>query len=228
MESLNLKLSDCEVKFAKSGAAFEGYASVFNVEDSHRDVVLPGAFTQAIEAKRAVKMYHEHSWILRELPIGLITPVAEDSKGLIVTGEFTPGMTKAADVRAALEHRTVDGLSIGSYSRLKSGVHFNTVGARRHIKAWPLDEVSIVNQPSNTFSRIDKSSIKSALEEVKTVRDLERALRDVGFSNSEACEFIAVAKLAFQGELESKAAPTQAEAFAAALARFDLSDIIPK
>ena len=198
------------------------------MEDSHRDVILPGAFTQAIEAKRAVRMYHEHSWIRGELPIGLITPVAEDSKGLIVTGEFTPGMTKASDVRAALEHRTVDGLSIGSYTRLKSGTHFNTVGARRHIKLWPLDEVSIVNQPSNTFSRIDRSSIKSALEEVKTVRELERALRDVGFSNGEACEFIAVAKAVFQGELETKTAPSKAEEFAAVLSRYDLSTIIPK
>ncbi|MGK9537108.1 HK97 family phage prohead protease, partial [Salmonella enterica subsp. enterica] len=81
----------------------------------------------------------------------------EDSKGLIVIGELTPGMSASNDLRAAMEHKTVEGMSVGftvtkdDYTIIDTGRAFKNVQALR--------EISICTFPANEQATID--SMKS-------------------------------------------------------------------
>jgi HK97 family phage prohead protease len=173
-----LSLSEVELKFAKNGKTFEGYASTFNNVDSYNDSILPGAYKSALASGVAPKMFFNHkSW---ELPIGKydLSQMAEDSKGLIVVGELTPGLRTADDVAAAMAHKTIDGLSIG-YGLLKTD-YYEEDGIRYIKNISRLVEISPVIFPADDHARIDLDSVKNDLEGIETIRDLENFLRDAG------------------------------------------------
>jgi HK97 family phage prohead protease len=173
-----LSLNDVELKFAKNGKTFEGYASTFNNVDSYGDTILPGAYKNVLNSGIAPKMFFNHkSW---ELPIGKydMTQMTEDSKGLIVVGELTPGLRTADDVAAAMAHKTIDGLSIG-YGLQKTDFYLeNDVRYIKNISR--LVEISPVIFPADDHARIDLDSVKGDLEGIETLRDLENFLRDAG------------------------------------------------
>lgn len=200
MEHKTLSLSDCEIKLADSGT-FAGYASVFNGVDSYGDTILPGAYTDTLAKNGMPKMFILHRSY--ELPIGKWIDAGEDKKGLYVKGELTPNMSMANDVHAALQHGTLDGLSIG-YG-LKKGDYApsdKVEGGRIIKKVSILSEISPVTFPADGKARIDLSSVKSELEELQTIREIEYFLRDAGgFSKSVSEAVIArVKQLAIQGE----------------------------
>jgi HK97 family phage prohead protease len=183
-----LALSECQLKFvgADGAATFSGYASTFDGVDSYGDTIQKGAYADVIArikkgAARMPKMFVNHnSW---ELPVGKWTSISEDSRGLAMEGEFTPGNQRAAEVRAAMQHGTVDGLSIGfivgEYKMLDEG-------KRRLIeKVAELPETSIVTFPADDAARVDLASVKSALDDIESIKDLEDFLREAGgFSKS--------------------------------------------
>jgi len=144
-------------------------------------------------AARAPKMFVNHrSW---ELPVGKWVKLDEDDDGLMMDGEFTKGMPSAAAVRAALQHETVDGLSIG-YRLDPNDVEVVDKGdgsrPQRIIKSIAeLSEVSIVTFPADDEARIDISSVKSAIEMFTSLSQYEDYMRDVcGFSRSAAKAFV--------------------------------------
>ena len=134
-----LAFTDTEIKFSSDGKAgvFEGYASVFDVIDSDGDIMLPGAYKKALASQsRKVGMFFNHqTW---EMPVGKWQRLEEDSKGLIVVGELTPGMSASNDLRAAMEHKTVEGMSVGftvtkdDYNIIDTGRAFKNVQAYLH------------------------------------------------------------------------------------------------
>lgn len=109
-----LSFEETEIKFAGDGqqGIFEGYASVFGNTDSDGDIILPGAFKKTLETQsRKVAMFFNHrQW---EIPVGKWDSIQEDSKGLLVRGQLTPGHSGANDLKAAMRHGTVDGMSVG-------------------------------------------------------------------------------------------------------------------
>ncbi len=222
-----LSLSDCQIKLDDSGGTFEGYASVFGGKDSYGDTIVRGAYASTLREHGKPKMFFNHgSW---DLPIGKWLKAKEDDHGLQVSGEFTAGHRMAEDVRAAVKHGTVDGLSIGYY--LKAGDFEDLDGGGRLIKKISkLVEVSIVTFPADDAARVDLESVKSDLAAIETVRDFERFLRDAGsFSKGVAEALVIRAKVVFgpgdpAGETKAKA---EAEAKAlrelnAAFARFQV------
>jgi phage head maturation protease len=76
-----LSFDETEIKFTGDGkqGIFEGYASVFNNTDSDGDIILPGAFKNALANQtRKVAMFFNHkTW---ELPVGKWDSLAEDKK----------------------------------------------------------------------------------------------------------------------------------------------------
>ena len=143
------------------------------------------------------KMFFNHSW---DMPIGKWTKAEEDSKGLFVEGELTPGLALAADVRAAMKHGTLDGLSIGGY--LKKGDYEETDKGRIITKWSKLMEVSPVVFPADNSARITNVKsidFESLLPECKTERDIERLLRDAGLGKWEAMAIVSRAKAIFDG-----------------------------
>lgn len=192
-----LDFSQTEVKFVGEKGKFVGYASVFDGVDSYGDTIKAGAFQNAIKYGRLPKMFENHkSW---ELPIGKWTSITEDSKGLLVEGEFTPNHSRADDVRSSMLHGTIDGLSIGF--RMKEG-DYELEGANRTIKnITDLVEISVVTFPADDVARVDLTSVKSALDGITSIRDLEDFLRESGgFSKGLAQAVLTRSKQLYQGE----------------------------
>lgn len=208
MERKLLALDATEIKFSGSKAGtFEGYASVFGGVDSYGDTIVRGAFAKAIKGKTPKMFFNHRSW---ELPVGKWTMMQEDEKGLHVAGEFTKGSPRADEVRAAMEHGTTDGLSIGF--RMNAGDWENTEKVRVIKNVSDLVEVSIVTFPADSAARIDMDSVKSALEGVESLADFERFLRDAGgFSKSVATALVSKARSIARSESGAEEAAKQAE-----------------
>lgn len=208
MERKLLALDATEIKFSGSKAGtFEGYASVFGGVDSYGDTIVRGAFAKAIKGKTPKMFFNHRSW---ELPVGKWTMMQEDEKGLHVAGEFTKGSPRADEVRAAMEHGTTDGLSIGF--RMNAGDWENTEKGRVIKNVSDLVEVSIVTFPADSAARIDMDSVKSALEGVESLADFERFLRDAGgFSKSVATALVSKARSIARSESGAEEAAKQAE-----------------
>ncbi len=193
-----LAFDQAEIKFAGgTRGVFEGYASVFDVVDSDGDIILPGAFKKALEGQsRKVAMFYNHrTW---EIPVGKWQHLEEDSRGLYVKGELTPGHSGANDLKAAMEHETVGGMSVGM---LVAKDQMETTATGRVFKnVAALREISICTFPSNEQSTV--LSLKS-MEGIETIRDVEHWLRDsVGLSKSESLGLIARIKSAIRSDSE--------------------------
>lgn len=207
MELKNLPLSAVELKFG-ADRTFTGYASVFNGVDSYGDMILPGAYADTIKNRsRPVRMRWNHYGPV----IGKWTSIEEDGKGLLVTGELTPGHSTAEDVYAGLKHGSIDGLSIGY--RIPPGGSAKD-GKVRLLKRIDLVEISVVEEPADLSARI--ADVKSAIEECDSLKEIEARLRDgLGLSWDAATALVSRVKfLALRdGDAEAKRLAAVAEAF---------------
>jgi HK97 family phage prohead protease len=231
MERKELLLPFADVGFkavGEGGYKFEGYASKFNTVDSYGDTILPGAYKQALidikKSGRPLKMFFNHkAW---ELPIGKFNKTEEDEVGLFVCGELTKGMSMVEDLKLALAAGTVDGLSvgIGMKSDDYEWVSDPKSSIQRIIKNISvLRETSVVTFPAEKDSRIDMSSIKAELDDVKSIQDLERFLREAGsFSKTAAEAVVSRAKAILRGDPETMPEQKQAEEVAELLKGFQL------
>lgn len=210
----NLNIGEVSLKMDADTGTFTGYASVFGGVDSYGDTIEPGAFDETLSTHGMPKMFFNHQW---DMPIGKWVSASQDDKGLLVKGELTSGVSVSDNVRAAMKHGTLDGLSIGGF--LKKG-DFEETKTGRNIKKWSrLMEISPVAFPADESARIDFSSVKSelfeAIAEIETIRDFERFLRDAGgLSKASACAVVARAKAVF-----TAVGDPSADANAAQLAR---------
>jgi uncharacterized protein len=186
MKHKHLQVKD--FKFDDSNRLIKGYASTFGNVDSYGDTVFPGAYKETLEErKRPVKMRWNH-W--GEI-IGKWTVLQEDDKGLYVEGELTKGHAKAEDVYASLKHGSIDGLSIGYYATKSKK---NETGGEDLLEI-ELIEISVVEDQADLHATIDSVKNFTAL------KDYERALRDVGFSQSQAKRFVSGIKNHREGDV---------------------------
>lgn len=194
-----LAFEQAAIKFANGGAqgVFEGYASVFGVVDGDGDIIEPGAFAQALKTQtRPVAMFFNHR--RNEIPVGKWLDLSEDSKGLYVRGELTPGNPQSEALKAAMIHGTVGGMSVG-FSAAKQDVTPIATGYSFK-SASRLTEISVCTFPANESATV--STLKS-METIDSIRDAENWLRDsAGLSKSEAQAFIARIKSAVRSESE--------------------------
>lgn len=210
MEKMNCGLR--EFKFAQDGEAMTiaGYGAVFGNVDSYGDVIAPGAFAKSLAAHKASGtaplMLLEHGGA--PLPIGVWEQMSEDGHGLQVKGRFLD-TTMGIDAWKAAKAGAINGLSIG-YRPTEFELRSKPDDPRRTLKAVDLVEVSLVGMPANSKART--TSVKSA-EEIITIRELEDALRDAGYSKSDA--------LAICSRFEAKADRRDSGADEAALAGLD-------
>jgi HK97 family phage prohead protease len=203
-----LSLNDCDIKFSfgdgkKPECKFSGYASVFNGIDSYGDRIAPGAYDSVLKKMRSgtarmPKMFINHkAW---DLPIGKWVDIAEDDVGLKVDGELTVGNPTADAVAASMQHGTIDGLSIGFRLGESDTETIQTDGQSvRLIKnISELVEISVVTFPADEEARVDLVTVKTALEQVESIRDFENFLRESGgFSKALAMATARQAKRVF-------------------------------
>ena len=204
MDRLNCGL---ELKFADGAApgVFDGYASLFGIVDSHGDVMAPGAFKNTLaEARaqgRAIPMYMQHGSLLGgdPRPVGVWSDVAEDDKGLKVSGKIVGLGTEEGKYNYALVREgAIGGLSVG-YKMIKARYGKTPSEPKRTLQEIKLFEISLVDSPSLASARID--SIKSA-RDIKTTREFEDFLRDVGGYSHSAAK--AIASRGFKSGSESR------------------------
>ena len=197
-----LSLSAVDLKMDGDTGRFKGYASVFGGVDSYGDTIVKGAFESTLRKNGKPRMFYNHQW---DMPVGKWLVAKEDDHGLYVEGELTPSLRLAEDVRAAMKHGTIDGLSIGGY--IERGDYDETESGRVIRKWSSLVEVSPVVFPADGAARADATDMKGGevlqiIEHLDTVRDFESFLRDAGgLSKGAAMALTARAKqILVQGE----------------------------
>lgn len=172
IEHKQLSFDKCEIKMQADGSLrFEGYASKFEGLDWYGDTIEAGTFTQTLKDRekpdaRPIALRWNHWGPI----IGKLVEIYEDDIGLRVIGELTPGHSVAEDVAASLKHKAISGLSIGFYL-----IDFEETNRGRIIKEVELIEISIVEDPADMGAQIE--SVKSALTECKSLKDIETILR---------------------------------------------------
>lgn len=160
-----------EIKSLDEGGYFEGYASVFGVQDSDGDVIVKGAFKQSLESGKKPKMLWQHDH--REV-IGKWTELSEDENGLWVKGSLIMDTQRGREAYALLKAGVLDAMSVG-FNIVEAGQGESTRG--RVIDQVDLWEISLVTWGANP---------EALVTNVKSIKDFERFLRDAGYSRKQA------------------------------------------
>jgi len=184
MHYKQLAINDAGLKFSGDNMTFQGYASVFGGVDSYNDTIVKGAYADTLKSRqRPIRMRWNHFGPV----IGKFNEIFEDSKGLMVAGELTPGHSVAADVYASMKHGAVDGLSIGYYVK-----DYSMRGNIRELKKIELIEISVVEEPADLGAKV--TGVKAdddLIDQILTLKDAEALLREAGgFSKAAATAFV--------------------------------------
>ncbi|MCK5642774.1 MAG: HK97 family phage prohead protease [Gammaproteobacteria bacterium] len=173
-----------EVKQIDDGEEYytiKGYASTFGNVDRGGDVVIKGAFRETLK-----NFMPSYLWIHKmDMPIGKVVDAFEDDKGLFIEARCPKDDTFVSG-------RVIPQMKIGSVATMSIGYYaeeyeYDDEG-NRLLKKIVLFEVSPVHLPMNSRATIE--SVKSldidTAKEIKTKRDFEKALRDLGASQKAA------------------------------------------
>jgi HK97 family phage prohead protease len=242
--------ADAELKFVEGGepGTFGGLGAVFGNEDSHSDVILPGAFVHSLAqyatTKTMPRMFVEHShWTGGDpLPVGIWQSMAEEGGGLRVKGKLIgmdhPDVKRVADLMAAGE---LKGLSIAFPTPPANQVVFGRRAGepRRTLKQLHVMSVDIVGDPSNPLARVDnmksilvQADQQAACDAIANAMQLHRDATTGGNSptveqRSAMMDHLQAAHMALTGSplpRGMKSAPTLREAEAAIGMMFGLSN----
>jgi HK97 family phage prohead protease len=165
------------IKEAKEDGSFTGYAAVFNNIDLGRDVIMPGAFTEAKTTKDGqlrVAINHDLKRLAGKAKF------MQDDHGLRVEGQLTLGVSYVKDAYELMKTGVLDGLSVGFDIPDGGATYEDRDGFYvRIITKAVLWEFSLVAFGMNPEALID--SVKA-----HDIRDFEAQLRGLGYSQREA------------------------------------------
>lgn len=174
---------------------FEGYGSIFGNIDLGGDIVMPGAFTKSLmdwgEKRQLPQLlaFHQNGNV-----IGDWLEMREDEKGLYVKGQlWVKGDKRIED--AVRAHNLMlgtgpKGLSIGYRVKEHEIEEFDS-GVVTKLKEIELFEVSVVGYAMNP--KADVTTVKGIFGEdgeIPSKREVEKSLRDLGFSIKQSQKFI--------------------------------------
>lgn len=181
-----------EIKSLDEGGSFEGYASVFGVQDSDGDVIVKGAFTNTIKAfqqrGKMPKMLWQHN---PSQIIGKYSEVQEDDNGLWVKGSLILDVQQGREAYALMKAGELDAMSVG-FNIVNAGGDGSMRG--RVIEEVDLWEISLVTWGANP---------EALVTNVKRKRDFEALLRDAGLSRKQSLAFVAGGYNAALGQSDS-------------------------
>ena len=173
-EPLEIKLASLEIKTEDESEDYltiSGYGSVFGNKDNGGDMVMPGAFKECIASGRKPKMLWQHD---ASQPIGAWDEMAEDENGLRMKGRISK-RGKGGEIADLIKMGAIEGLSIG-YRTQEYEMDMDE-GVRKLTKL-DLWETSVVTFPMN-----EMAGIYAMKAEDITQRQIERAFKDMGYSN---------------------------------------------
>lgn len=154
---------------------FEGYAVVWGVKNSHKEIFSKGAFVRTLGEWAAINdlpsFYLQHNW---DLLIGEWTEMREDEKGLFVRGRFLEGSPWGDHGLALVRQKIATALSIGF-------IHNDYEVENEHdwpnriirVKEVTLFEVSLVESGSDPAAGV--TAVRSIRPDM-SVRDIEQVL----------------------------------------------------
>ncbi|ABD44852.1 phage prohead protease, HK97 family [Ehrlichia chaffeensis str. Heartland] len=156
-KTCNLFLSE---KNIKQSGTFSGYASVFNIVDKQKHIILPGAFSNSVKNSHKIKLLWQHN---STEPIGNITSLTEDNIGLYITANLLLDLQKGKEAYLMIKNGIINALSIG-YSIIDDYIDAKTgVRVLKKISLW---EVSLVTFPANIYSKV--TNVKDTHEDLAT------------------------------------------------------------
>lgn len=186
-----------ELKAINDDGTFEGYGSVFGVKDSYDEIVEHGAFAESLGLHKSKGTMPALLWQHRSgEPIGVYTDMAEDNIGLKVSGRLALKTARGAEAYELLKMKAISGLSIGFMTREDSYDRITRIRTLKKVDLW---EVSLVTFPANDAARIQ--GVKN-IEQIESIRDAEKYLRDSGLSRTEAVAFLSRIKCLGQRDAE--------------------------
>ena len=166
--------SPFEIKQLSDSGLIEGMLAGFGNVDHGGDKLLPGCLTKSLAARTTpLPMLLCHD---QKRPIGAWTEWKDTAEGLFVKGKITLASSSGAEAYALALDGGLTGLSIG----WKGGRGTTDGSGTRIIAEAELIEGSLVPCPMNDRTRI------TAVKDITGARDLERLLKDAGFSNRRA------------------------------------------
>ncbi|RVD62926.1 HK97 family phage prohead protease [Mesorhizobium sp. M7A.F.Ca.ET.027.03.2.1] len=164
---------EIDTKAVSDDGLFSGYASTFDVLDSHKEIVAAGAFTKSLASRPAnkVKMLRGHD---QSDPIGIWESLSEDARGLKATGRLILDTAKGRETHTLLKAGALDGLSIG-FRTVRDRLD-KTKGARilEEVDLW---EISVVTFPSNAQSTVTAVKSTSFSELVAAINSARTSLK---------------------------------------------------
>lgn len=166
---------------------FEGHASIFNNVDRGGDIILPGAFRNALAKEGGtIKLLMGHD---TNQPIGLVD-ASEDAIGLAVKGRIPRGLRAAHDIELLLKMGKILDMSFG-FSIKEFEIDSDRIKRISEIKE--LFEVSLVSIPMNPEATVDPTSVKS-IDNISCMGDIEKILKEKGFTGSQRNKLISKIK----------------------------------
>ncbi len=206
-----LSLNNCDLKFAAAEGAFSGYGSVFGNVDSKNDIIMPGAYAEVLKAADDVPLYVNHGWLRDALPVGKWSGLKEDERGLYGDANLIMQMPSAVDAYWGMKSGLVTGLSVAILPDAKA-TERRADGVRVIHRIKALKEISIVTDPANDAARVTDIKTADEVEQIETIRDFERFLRDAGGLTKGATEaLVARAKIIFgRGDPDQEAIDAKA------------------
>lgn len=184
----------------QENGSIKGYGSTFGGKpDSYKDVIQQGSFLAALAKNGRGGMGFPMLWMHDSHdPAGVWEKLNENGKGLYVEGPIENQSQEGLRKYNLAKMGAVKGLSIGfDLDRDKNGrvdtkvYDYDEKTGVRLLKKINLWEVSLVTFAANTRASI--TGVKG-LQEAKTVRELERILRDSGLPKSEAVYLASLCK----------------------------------
>jgi HK97 family phage prohead protease len=124
-----------------------GYASVFNILDQDRDIIIKGAFANQ---NKKIDLFWQHN--LKQ-KIGTVEKLIEDNMGLFIVAKLFNKNQLAQKAQSLIRDNLVTGLSIGFKPIKTTSNHFRKT---RIIQSLELFEISVVDKPANQLSLINQ------------------------------------------------------------------------
>ena len=140
------------IKSYQEEGFFSGYASVFNVQDHHEDIIIPNAFKKSLEKWKEKGSFPKLLWQHDpRQPIGIWHEITEDAQGLFVKGQLLLDLQQAREAYALLKAGVISEISIG-FRPLKT----SRKGHKhlKYIEEIELHEISLVTFAANENAKV--------------------------------------------------------------------------
>lgn len=155
---------------------FTGYASVFGNVDSYGEVVVKGAFEDALKAQSTYPVYWSHQMSDPMMNIGKTVDIREDDHGLYVKGQLDLETPMGAQVHRLIKDGRVNQMSFAFDVEDYAFASSEEKGEYVELRKLKLHEVSVVQVGANQATEL--LDVKDRVSHVRSSRALSKQAGD--------------------------------------------------